>query len=271
MKKILSGNWESAQTMSDKVDERVRRREERYDRERRVRVKWSEDTKSLEEVFDKRTIMTVLRMLNTGVLKELHGSIKSGKESKIYHGIDPDGNEVAVKIFLTTSNIFRQGRLKYIRGDPRFKDIPHDTVSLVDQWAQKEYKNLELAQKAEIPVPRPIHIAKNVLVLGFIGKDGVPSPVLREIQLQAAGDWYKKIIEMILQLWHKGQLVHGDLSEYNIMIPDGYPVFIDFGQAVTTEHPEARAFLERDIDNINHYFQGLNVRTRSSKTIIDDR
>src|SRR5689334_10969730 len=100
--------------MSDKVDERVRRREERYDRERRVRVKRSEDTESLEEVFDKRTIMTVLRMLNTGVLKELHGSVKSGKESKIYHGIDPNGKEVAVKIFLTTSNIFRQGRLKYI-------------------------------------------------------------------------------------------------------------------------------------------------------------
>jgi RIO kinase 1 len=257
--------------MSDKVDERVRRREERYDRERRVRVKRSEDTESLEEVFDKRTIMTVLRMLNTGVLKELHGSVKSGKESKIYHGIDPNGGEVAVKIFLTTSNIFRQGRLKYIRGDPRFKDIPHDTTSLVEQWALKEYKNLELADQAGIPVPRPLHLAKNVLVLRFIGKDGVPSPVLREVRLQAAGEWYQKIVEMILQLWDKAHLVHGDLSEYNIMIPDGYPIFIDFGQAVTTEHPEARAFLERDIANINHYFEGLNVRTRSSKNIIGDR
>jgi RIO kinase 1 len=257
--------------MSDKVDERVRRREERYDRERRVRVKRSEDTESLEEVFDKRTIMTVLRMLNTGVLKELHGSVKSGKESKIYHGIDPNGKEVAVKIFLTTSNIFRQGRLKYIRGDPRFKDIPHDTSSLVEQWALKEYKNLELADQAGIPVPRPLHLAKNVLVLGFIGKDGVPSPVLREVRLQAAGDWYQKIVEMILQLWDKAHLVHGDLSEYNIMIPDGYPIFIDFGQAVTTEHPEARTFLERDIANINHYFEGLNVRTRSSKNVIGDR
>ena len=257
--------------MSDKIDESVRRREVRYDRERRVRIKWSEDTKSLEEVFDRRTIMTVLKMLNTGILRELHGAMKSGKESKIYHGIDPNGNEVAVKIFLTTSNIFRQGRLKYIRGDPRFKDIPHDTASLVDQWALKEYKNLELAEKAEIPVPRPVHIEKNVLVLGFIGKDGVPSPVLREVRLQAAADWYRKIVELILQLWDKAHLVHGDLSEYNIMIPDGYPVFIDFGQAVTTEHQEAKAFLERDIDNINHYFGSLHVRTRSSKRVMGDR
>jgi len=257
--------------LSDKVDENVRRREVRYDRERRVRIKWSEDTESLEEVFDRRTIMTVLKMLNTGILKELHGAMKSGKESKIYHGIDPKGKEVAVKIFLTTSNIFRHGRLKYIQGDPRFKDIPHDTSSLVDQWASKEFKNLELADKAGISVPKPIHVEKNVLILGFIGKDGIPAPVLREVRLQAASDWYKKIIELIKQLYDKAKLVHGDLSEYNIMIPDGYPVIIDFGQAVTTEHPEARAFLERDIENINHYFEGLNVRTQSPARIIGAR
>ncbi len=226
--------------MSDKVDENVRRREVRYDRERRVRIKWSEDTESLEEVFDRRTIMTVLKMLNTGILKELHGAMKSGKESKIYHGIDPKGKEVAVKIFLTTSNIFRHGRLKYIQGDPRFKDIPHDTTSLVDQWASKDFKNLELADKTGIC-------------------------------LQAAADWYKKIIELIKQLYDKAKLVHGDLSEYNIMIPNGYPVLIDFGQAVTTEHPEARAFLERDIENINHYFAGLNVRTQSPTKVIGAR
>ncbi len=112
---------------------------------------------------------------------------------------------------------------------------------------------------------------KNVLILGFIGKNGIPAPVLREVRLQAAADWYKKIIELIKQLYDKARLVHGDLSEYNIMIPDGYPVFIDFGQAVTTEHPEARGFLERDIVNINHYFAGLNVRTQSPKSIMRAR
>jgi len=257
--------------LNDKIDENIRRREVRYDRERRVRIKWSEDTRALEEVFDRRTIMTVLKMLNTGVLKELHGSLKSGKESKIYHGIDRRDEEVAVKIFLTTSNIFRQGRLKYIAGDPRFKDVPRDTRSLVDQWASKEFKNLELAERGGISVPKPIHVEKNVLILAFIGKDRVPAPVLREVRLQAALDWYRKIIEMIQQLWDKAGLVHGDLSEYNIMIPDGYPIFIDFGQAVTTEHPEAKDFLERDIENINHYFRSLNVRTKTPARIIGDR
>src|SRR3989449_11466763 len=153
-----------------------------------MRVQVGEDKETLEEVFDGRTLTTVMHLLNRGRLRELQGTVKSGKESRIYRGIDMKGGDVAVKIYLTSSAIFRQGRLKYIRGDPRFKDIPHDTRSLVDQWASKEYKNLELADDAGISVPKPIHVEKNVLILGFIGKDGIPAPVLREVRLQAASD-----------------------------------------------------------------------------------
>ncbi len=249
--------------MSDKPEENLRRREARYDRERRVRLKVGEDVETLEEVFDGRTLMTVMHLLNTGKLKELQGAVKAGKESRVYHGIDPKGEEVAVKIYLTSSAIFRQGRLKYIRGDPRFKDVPHDTRSLVDQWALKEFKNLELAREADLAVPKPIHVEKNVLLMEFIGKNGVPAPHLRDVPLQAAAAWYERIIEMLKILYDKAKLVHGDVSEYNILVPDGYPVLIDFAQAVTVEHPEAKEFLERDVENLNNYFKGLNVRTRS--------
>src|SRR6266571_794548 len=102
--------------MSDKVDERLKRREERYDRERRVRIKSSEDLETLEEVFDKRTLLTILKILNIGKLKEITGVLKAGKESRVYHKLDPQSKKVAVKMFLTSSNIFRQGRLKYIQG-----------------------------------------------------------------------------------------------------------------------------------------------------------
>ncbi len=258
------------EVLSDKVDEKLRRREERYDRERRVRIKWSEDTRSLEEVFDRRTIMTVLKMLNTGKLKEITGVVKSGKESRVYHGLDREGGEVAVKIFLTTSAIFRQGRLKYFAGDPRFQNLPHDTASLVDQWAMKEFWNLKLADEAGVAVPSPLYHEKNVVLLRFIGKDRVPAPLLREVPLQNPRVWYRKIVEMLKTLHDKAKLVHGDLSEYNIMIPDGYPLFIDFGQAVQTEHPQADTFLERDVQNINHYFESLGVRTRPYNKIFKE-
>ncbi len=249
--------------LTDKSEENLRRREARYDRERRVRLKVGEDVKTLEEVFDGRTLMTVMHMLNTGKLKELQGTMKSGKESRIYKGIDPAGKEIAVKIYLTSSAIFKQGRLKYIRGDPRFRDVPHDTRSLVDQWALKEFKNLGLAKEAALAVPTPIHVEKNVLLMEFIGMNGVAAPHLRDVPLQAATTWYHKILEMLKILYDKAKLVHGDVSEYNILVPDGYPVLIDFAQAVSTEHPEAQEFLKRDVDNLNNYFKGLKVRTRS--------
>jgi len=228
-----------------------------------MRVQVGEDKETLEEVFDGRTLTTVMHLLNRRRLRELQGAVKSGKESRIYRGIDMKGGDVAVKIYLTSSAIFRQGRLKYIRGDPRFKDIPHDTRSLIDQWASKEFKNLQLAKEAGLVVPTPIYVEKNVLLMEFIGKNGVPAPHLREVPLQAASSWYDKIVEMLQDLYNKAKLVHGDLSEYNILVPDGYPMLIDFAQAVTIEHPEAREFLKRDIENLNNYFKGLNVRTRS--------
>jgi len=228
-----------------------------------MRVQVGEDKETLEEVFDGRTLTTVMHLLNRRRLRELQGAVKSGKESRIYRGIDMKVGDVAVKIYLTSSAIFRQGRLKYIRGDPRFKDIPHDTRSLIDQWASKEFKNLQLAKEAGLAVPTPIYVEKNVLLMEFIGKNGVPVPHLREVPLQAASSWYDKIVEMVKDLYDKAKLVHGDLSEYNILVPDGYPMLIDFAQAVTIEHPEAREFLRRDIDNLNNYFKGLNVRTKS--------
>ena len=253
--------------MSDKIDEKLNRREVRYDRERRIRRTVGEDLETLEEVFDGRTLMTVMHMLNTGKLSQLQGVVKSGKESRIYHGIDADGKDIAVKIYLTSSAIFRQGRLKYIQGDPRFKDVAHDTRSLVDQWALKEFKNLELAKEAELAVPTAIHVEKNVLLMEFIGTNGVAAPHLRDVPLQDSTSWYRKILEMVRDLLEKAKLVHGDLSEYNILVPDGYPVLIDFAQAVTTEHPEAMEFLRRDIENLNLYFKALHVRTKTFERI----
>ena len=101
---------------------------------------------------------------------------REGTWARIYWGRDQKGKELAIKIYLTISAEFKKGKAKYIDGDPRFKHVKHNSRSLVFAWALKEFKNLQLAQKAKVRVPKPIAIKKNVLIMEFIGKDGTPAP-----------------------------------------------------------------------------------------------
>lgn len=224
-----------------------------------MKEKRSEELESLEEVFDKSTLMIVYKMLNRGYLKSIHGVVRSGKESRIYWGLGKRNKPIAVKIFLTTSAEFKKGRMMYIQGDERFKRTRTDTRTLVNLWALKEFKNLQQAQRARIRVPYPIKVLGNVLLMEFIGRNGEPAPLLRETPLNHPARVYDKIAEAIRRLYQKGELVHGDLSEYNIMMVKSDPVLFDFAQAVPPAHPMARMFLERDLNHLNEYFSRLGV------------
>jgi RIO kinase 1 len=57
------------------------------------------------------------------------------------------------------------------------------------------------------------------------------------------------------KIYSEARLVHGDISEYNILIRNDEPVIIDVGQAVMYNHPQAKALLIHDIKNIAHYFK----------------
>jgi RIO kinase 1 len=72
---------------------------------------------------------------------------------------------------------------------------------------------------------------------------------------------YEKTITIISDLYQKAELVHADLSEYNIFKTDEGPMVFDFGSAVDIRHPKTKEFLERDISNITKFFvkRGLTV------------
>jgi RIO kinase 1 len=240
-----------------KVRERLRLRERRYDVERRMRVKRSEQLKVLEEVFDRPTLMTVYSLLNRGYLQDISGVVSSGKESRIYWGNGSKGAELAVKIYLTTSAEFKRGMQKYLQGDPRFKRVSRDTRSLVYLWAQKEYENLRLARDAGVKVPKVVAVEKNVLLMQFIGAKGVSAPLLREALLKDPNKTFQEIVKGVANLYQKAQLVHGDLSEYNIMFWKNHPVIFDFSQAVKLDHPMSGTFLRRDLSTISKYFSRI--------------
>ena len=246
-----------------RVDKRLLKKEKTYETDQLMKEKRSEEYEVLEEVFDRSTLMLIYDFLNKGTINEIHGVVRAGKESRVYWGKDKEGKELAIKIYLVVSSEFRKGLVKYIEGDPRFKGLKHDTRSLIFAWAQKEFKNLELATRAKVRVPRPIAVKNNVLIMEFIGENGESAPSLKEKTPKNPERVYKALLTYLQKLYCKAELVHGDLSEYNVMIWKGRPVLFDMSQAVLLVHPMADFLLHRDLTILNKYFSRLGVKVPS--------
>ena len=250
-------------------DELGKKLEERIDRdllvkERRGRSEKGvfDKSKVMDDVLDKTTIMTLSKLINSGIISYINGVIGSGKESKMYWAVDPDGKDVALKIYLVTASTFKK-RTPYLVDDPRFSHIKKGTRNMVEIWAQKEFRNLMQCAKSGIPSIKPIHVLKNILVIEFVGKNGVPAKTLVETEIDEND--YKDAISIISQLYKKAKLVHADFSEYNIFKTENGLIVFDLGSAVDIRHKNAKEFLERDIKNISRFFvkRGLTVENPS--------
>lgn len=244
--------------MSEKWEEKFFGKEEK-------RRKDEDLLKTVEEVFDTFTLQALYKLINKRIIEILYGVVDTGKESRIYWAKSPQGEDLAVKIFLTSTREFKKTVLHYIDGDPRFKKIKRDTRHLVYAWALKEFKNLERAYEVGVNVPKPIAVYKNVIVMSFVGENGVPAPLLKDAEISDYERMFWKIIDNMKTLYCKAKIVHADLSEYNIMVWRENPVFFDFGQAVLRNHPNADFFLERDVRNIVSFFRkrGVDVEAKS--------
>jgi len=252
-------------SIKDGLRKKLERKEKAYETEQLMKEKRSEEYEALEEVFDKPTLMTIYDLMNEGWIGEIYGAVKAGKESKLYWGRHPDGDELAIKIYLTVAAEFRKGMLTYISGDPRFEHIRRSPRRLIYLWARKEFRNLMEAYQAKVRVPKPYTVKNNVLLMEFIGENGVSAPLLKEIELDNPEKIYRQLLLYIKRLYVKAKLVHGDLSEYNVMIWNNKPVIFDVSQAVSIEHPNATQFLKRDIENINRYFKRVGVEIYDSE------
>jgi RIO kinase 1 len=148
----------------------------------------------------------------------------------------------------------------YLEGDPRFEGIANDKKAVVLAWTKKEFANLQRARAAGVRVPEPIAVQRNVLVMELVGHADDRARRLNEVDVENPETAYTVVREYMRRLYRAG-LIHGDLSEYNMIVHDGELVVIDLGQAVTVHHPNAGEFLERDCVNVATFFtrQGLTV------------
>ena len=185
----------------------------------------ADSEKTKQGALDSRVRIQVTKAINSGLIEKFNGCVKEGKEALVYHADKPSGKEydVAVKVFKRIQEFRNRGQ--YVDGDPRYngKDFSHaGGREQLDLWAEKEYRNLVRAYRANVPVPQPLLQKENVLFLRFLGQDCWPSPQLRELNMKKGSKKWKLLYEQTMTaiqlLYNKAKLVHGDLSEYNILV-----------------------------------------------------
>ena len=229
--------------------------------------KTGDERETYAEVFDRQTLMVLYDYMTRGHIDMIHYPVSTGKEGNVFYATDEDGEGVAVKIFRTSTSTFKRVS-KYIEGDPRFKGLTGNRRKLIYAWTNKEFRNLDRYCEAGIPVPEPIAFRKNVLLMEYIGDETGPAPQLKDVVMDDPTAMYDDVVSFIIDGYRDAHLVHGDLSEYNILVWDGEPIMIDCGQAMTADHFNAKEFLMRDIGNINRFFRNRGADIIDAETIL---
>jgi RIO kinase 1 len=215
------------------------------------------------------SLMLVSKKLN---LEEIFGSISSGKEAKIYPAKDFKGKFYALKVFYVSTAQSKKALIKYSKGDYRFEGAKvGSTRSLVELWTKKEFRNLRDMFDAGVRVPESYIFFRNILVMDFIGENGVRAPLLKELPDDEINeDVYMDILEQITKMVKKARLVHGDLSEYNILVKDKKPYIIDVSQALPIEHDKSLELLKNDVENINRFFANKGIEVQGTDSFLSN-
>jgi RIO kinase 1 len=236
----------------DTEADRIARAKDREFAEFRKRLKDTEQFKLDDGAFDDATYAAIYKLVQDDHLGAMGGPISTGKEANVYEALDAEGGDVAVKVYRINASNFEQMR-DYLEGDPRFEGLRGDKKAVVLSWTRKEFSNLRRARAAGVQVPEPLAVQRNALVMELIGQEGDAASKLSDVTVENPDMAYEVVREYVRRLYDAG-LVHGDLSEYNVVVYEGELVVIDVGQAVTVHHPNSDELLARDCRNVANFF-----------------
>ena len=262
----------------------------RQEETRRVRVKERVSASTAgarkDAVLDEAAELALLGLVNQGVLSEVHGVVSAGKEAHVYHAfagdavdaasgarVVPAGWECALKVFCAANEFRNRGAYLLPPAHEEYVRAKQHARASVRLWAQHELKNLQRLRAGGVRCPAPLGLYGDaVLVMQFVGRDGVPAPTLHAVDRRAVrpARWARLYRECALQahrMFHACALVHGDLSEYNILLWDGLPWLIDVSQALSVLHADALAYLRRDCAALTAFFAPLAPATLPVDTL----
>lgn len=204
-------------------------------------------------------------LIDSGLVDEVIRSLKSGKEAAVY--VVRRGTEICcAKVYkeadqrsFRQSVLYQEGRKvrNSRRGRAMEKGSRYGRKEQESAWQNAEVSALYRLADAGVRVPQPYNFIDGVLLMELVtDAAGNPAPRLNDLEMtpEQAREYHGFLISQIVRMLCDG-LVHGDLSEYNVLIGGEGPVIIDLPQAVDAAgNNNARMMLERDVANMAAYF-----------------
>ncbi len=215
------------------------------------------DMAAIQEFIDEALVVDVLNV------------IKSGKEATVYRcRAHPSlgAKWVAAKVYHSINfrnfkdpTTYDAGRViavgQVARAVKNHSEFGRKAQAAI--WTDYEYETLCTLYEAGADVPEPFASTETAILMEYVGNGAGAAPQLHFAELpdeDAQAAWGR--ILWNIELWLKHNLVHADLSAYNILWWDGRPRLIDMPQAVDPRfNPHARKLLERDVRNVAGYFR----------------
>lgn len=200
-------------------------------------------------------------LIDDGVIDEVIRPLKSGKEASVY--VVRSGSDVrCAKVYKDMAQRSFQARVQYqegrkVRGSRQARAIGKATRFGRKQqeiaWKNTEVDALYQLAAAGVRVPQPYGYFNGVLVMELVtDAEGRSAPRLGEVELEPeqARSYHRFLVRQVVRMLCAG-LIHGDLSEYNVLVAPEGPVIIDLPQVVSAAGNNAgRAMLLRDVGNV---------------------
>ncbi|TNE84092.1 MAG: serine protein kinase RIO [Deltaproteobacteria bacterium] len=203
-------------------------------------------------------------LLEQGVIHRVVRPLMSGKEAQVFL-VEVEGEPRVAKIYKDAANRSFKHRAEYMEGRRMRNTRSQRAIARRSRYGREQeeeaWKNAEVdaiyrLRAAGVRVPEPFAYVDGVLVMELVSDDrGEPAPRLIDVRLEReeAEDLFKILLREVVKMLCAG-LVHGDLSDFNVLLSSDGPVIIDFPQAVdAAANRNARKLLVRDVRNLQSF------------------
>ena len=223
-----------------------------------------------------KTPKRLLALVEEGLIDEVIGQLMSGKEATVY--VVRCGEEIrCAKAYKEVDQRSFRKNVSYQEGRKvknsrqaraMEKGSRYGRKMQEEVWQSTEVDALYRLAAAGVRVPRPHLCFEGVLLMDLVlDADGNAAPRLNDVELseELALEYHALLINQVVRMLCAG-LIHGDLSEYNILVGETGPVIIDLPQAVDAAgNSHGAEMLERDVNNLRTYFSSFAPTLRDSQ------